>query len=152
MIEPLFLKDAVTNYEKNIIPRDADSNLITSSLDLVSKSSSVDNKTKPVKNSLAANSKDATYYLTDRNIQSMIMTGKESVEKLLFPIIKTALNGNTLSKKEKDNLIVQLKNDLAKCKVLIKNEFQKEYIDRANQGIEYFTKNINNIVSPYTVV
>ena len=123
------------------------------SFDIASKNNNVnDNKEKEERNkkqtklvSLTNNERDALYFLSDKNITSMIMTGAESVRGLLFPLLQTVFEGDKVTSKEKNDLVNRLKKDIKQCDIYLKQEFQEEYIERAKEGIECFKKEINNL-------
>ena len=146
MAEPIFLKNVVTNYDNNFL-QDIDKDKINSCLDYVSGSNKNNNSDCCYDNTIGQTGKDVMTLLTDRNITSLILTGKESVDKLLFPMLNKAFNSDNVNKKEKDDLAKRLSNNFNKSKILLKQEINQDYIKRGEEGIDYFSKNLSSKVN-----
>lgn len=157
-VKPILLKyvdtsEPIMTKNDNI---DLDSSIIDTPIDYITnKSDNIEkinpevvkyrnaNKVTEQKYALTQNQKDALFYLTDKNITSMIMGGKDTVSRLLFPLVNVVLEGEIATSKEKEDLKKRLKKDYEQAQVLLKNEFQKQYIDLGQEGIEYFKKFAN---------
>jgi len=87
--------------------------------------------------------------LSDVMIMSIINSGKEPTEKILFPLLYEYYNNPDFNKKEREEMVKNLRNDYIKCKEICLNDFDLQRQATAKTGIDYFYMNINNVIKPY---
>ena len=82
-------------------------------------------------------------------VQAFILAGTTSCSNILLPFIAEFFDNKTITSKEKEAKLKQLKNDLKECERIAGEEYDTSLKRINDNGIKCFKENINECIKPY---
>jgi len=82
-------------------------------------------------------------------VQAFILAGATSCNKFLLPFLAEYFTNGSVTAKEKEAKVKQLKNDFKEASRIADEEFDASLKKINEQGVKYFKENINEVIKPY---